>query len=79
MEGSSYGSEGTVDCPHSLHSSYNQGALFPLVIHLNVCVCFLECTHIDAQTHMSHKATLLCNRSLSTGCGCFVFCLFAVL
>ncbi len=64
-----------------LPPSCNYGALFPLLIHLNVCVSLLwllEHTHIDVHTqhthaHTPHKATLLCNKSLITGSSCFLF------
>lgn len=51
-----------------LPPSCNYGALFPLLIHLNVCLCLFlvtirahicgRCTHTHTHTH--HKATLLC-------------------
>ena len=63
-----------------LPPSCNYGALFPLLIHLKVCLCLFLATirahtHIDGHTHThtEHKATLLCNKSLITGSSCFSF------
>lgn len=62
--------------------SCNYGALFPLLIHPNVCLyLFLltirACTY--RWTHTHHKATLLCNKSLITGSRCCSFRLCCVL